>query len=331
MLMSGGMLVNKWLLVLTMGLMQLGNGAYASPAADSSIALRNQMLNNLKGLNPANVLPGFTSTPQEMALAPSEGTNTLANLGSLRVAQDKAAHDVYESASQSHSVKPDLNSAELQSGSNILASSEAAPLNAACANGQCDSAADEASDDIDEGIVRLGAVSGSAEQVTGTISKRRMPMVFPGDAVDCKKYVLGIRDCCTDSGWGSWVLHCPSHLQALQRAKADNRVFYVGSYRKHKLDLDKHHVYCVFPSKLAGIVQLQGRANQLHIDFGKPKEPNCRGLTPDELTRINFKALDLSPLTTEFKNRIAIPNSSQQGLRTQGHIEQLSLEGSAHD
>ena len=120
-------------------------------------------------------------------------------------------------------------------------------------------------------------------------------------------------------------------MQELQRAKAENRTVYLGSYRKHKLDLDKHHVYCVFPSKLAGIVQIQGRSNQLHINFGQAKSPNCRGLTPEELERINFKVLDLSALTQEWLARKTIPDVVQQDQHNQSHIEQLNREGRAHD
>nr|MDQ6121391.1 conjugal transfer protein TraN [Klebsiella pneumoniae subsp. pneumoniae] len=41
--------------------------------------------------------------------------------------------------------------------------------------------------------------------------------------------------------------------------------------------------YCQFDSKLAQIVQQQGRNGQLHIGFGGASSPDCRGITVAEL------------------------------------------------
>ncbi|WP_343118844.1 conjugal transfer protein TraN, partial [Escherichia coli] len=47
--------------------------------------------------------------------------------------------------------------------------------------------------------------------------------------------------------------------------------------------LQKKRSYCQFDSKLAQIVQQQGRNGQLRIGFGSAKHPDCRGITVDEL------------------------------------------------
>ena len=55
--------------------------------------------------------------------------------------------------------------------------------------------------------------------------------------------------------------------------------------------------YCVFDNKLARIIQYQGRSGQLGIGFGGASSPDCRGITVDELQKIDFNAMDYSDFT----------------------------------
>lgn len=297
----------------------------------SNSGLQSSVSDSMRTLDPASILPGFTETPKEVGMRPLENEDSLKGLGNARIKEESNAREIYEKAAQSHSVTPNPDSPELTVGKEVIENASAPPTTTACGAGECDNTQIEVSDDINEGIVRLGSVSESANEVRVNQIPSGVPGIFRGDVVDCKKYALGIRDCCTDSGWGSWVVHCPAHLQALQKAKSENRVVYLGKYRKHKLDIDLHHTFCVFPTRLAGLLQMQGRANQLHISFGTPKNPICRGITPEELARINFKAIDLSSLTADYKNRMVIPASTSQRDLNQSHAEQLEKEGRAHD
>lgn len=204
------------------------------------------------------------------------------------------------------------------------------PGKVGCSDGQCDTSENETSDDLAEGVSRLGALAGVAGDVSANQVKSGIPAIFTGNAKECKKYPLGFRDCCTDSGWGDWVKHCPQDLQLLQRAKQENRVVYLGSYKNHKLGAH-HYTYCIFPTKLASIIQIQGRGGQLGIPYGTAKYPNCRGLTPEELERINFSALDLSPIEQELIARMTLPNNGSINSANQAHVERLKQQGRAHD
>ncbi len=307
--------------------LSLTTNANTMTEKESSIALRNELLKSMGEFNPATVLPQYTENPREATFRHDE----VASLGTQRIEQDHDAREVYQQAESSHAVSASMTNPEAQLGRDVIENAEETPTDIACAEGQCDSTVVEVSDDLNEGLVRLGSVSASANEASQNQVQNGVPGIFSGQALDCKKYVLGIRDCCTDSGWGNWVVHCPANLQALQKAKAESRVVYLGSYRKHKLDLGLHYTFCVFPTRLASIVQIQGRGSQLHVPFGSPKNPVCRGITPEELARINFKALDLSPLTEEFKNHVRMPDVSAQSQSNQAHIERLSREGLAHD
>lgn len=71
---------------------------------------------------------------------------------------------------------------------------------------------------------------------------------------------------------------------------------YVGSYCATKSPfgcIEKRKSYCVYNSQVGRIIQEQGRA-QLGISWGDPKSPECRGLTVDEFSRIDFGKIDLS-------------------------------------
>lgn len=200
-----------------------------------------------------------------------------------------------------------------------------------CTDGSCDATQNEESQDMAEGASRLGALAGVASDVATNQVDSGVAKIFAGTSLECEKYPLGTRDCCTDSGWGDWVLHCPKEMQALQKAKAEERVVFVGEYDDWILDSVTHYVYCVFPSQLSSIVQIQGRGAQLHIPFGTPKKPDCRGMTPEELERIAFDQLNLSSLESEFVSRLSPPDLGGVTNANQAHIEQLNQLGQAYD
>ena len=90
-------------------------------------------------------------------------------------------------------------------------------------------------------------------------------------------------------------------------------------------------MYCVFPSKLSGIVQIQGRYNQLQIPFGEAEKPNCRGITPEELERINFKALDLHELVDELVGKKVLPDAGSISNANEAHVGRLNEKGVPYD
>lgn len=121
---------------------------------------------------------------------------------------------------------------------------------------------------------------------------------FTGKAKYCKKFAAGFSNCCKDSGWGQDVglARCSSDEKALAKAKKDKLTVSVGNsaLKRCWVFAWRKRSYCQFDSKLAQIVQQQGRNGQLHISFGGASSPNCRGITVDELQRINFDSLDFT-------------------------------------
>ncbi|EQN60552.1 hypothetical protein G695_04989 [Escherichia coli HVH 19 (4-7154984)] len=111
---------------------------------------------------------------------------------------------------------------------------------------------------------------------------------------------------------------------ALAKAKSNKLTVSVGEFCSKKVlgvCLEKKRSYCQFDSKLAQIVQQQGRNGQLRISFGSAKHPDCRGITVDELQKIQFNRLDFTNFYEDLMNNQKIPDS---GVLTQKVKEQIA-------
>lgn len=199
-----------------------------------------------------------------------------------------------------------------------------------CVGGECDESEAFESDDMSEGVGRLGALSGVAEEVAVNKVTSKEANIFKGEYQECESYPWGMRDCCADKGFLDGLIHCPSDMQALMRAKIEGRAFALGHYKHHVFGT-KRYGYCVFPTKLSGIVQIQGRNQQLHIPFGDAENPNCRGITPEELERIDFKALDLNDMVQELLDKKSMPAEKTIDAANANRVTSLFNQGETHD
>ncbi|EHP8156202.1 type-F conjugative transfer system mating-pair stabilization protein TraN [Salmonella enterica subsp. enterica serovar Typhimurium] len=193
-----------------------------------------------------------------------------------------------------------------------------------CLDGECDKAQSGKSNDFGEAVSQLAALAASGKDVAALngIDVR----AFTGQAKFCKKAAAGYSNCCKDSGWGQDIglAKCSSDEKALAKAKTNKLTVSVGEFCSKKVlgvFLEKKRSYCQFDSKLAQIVQQQGRNGQLHISFGSSKHPDCRGITVDELQQIKFDQLDLTNFYEDLMNNQKIPDS---GALTEKVKEQIA-------
>jgi conjugal transfer mating pair stabilization protein TraN len=160
--------------------------------------------------------------------------------------------------------------------------------------------------------------------------------IFKGDRKSCSKNVADdlMYDCCFSySGLAKQMgfSKCNADEIALAEMREQGLCHYIGSFEEKFLDLWKsrdEHVFCCFPSKLSRIVQEQGR-KQLAIDWGKPKEPNCRGFTTQELSHLDFSKMDLTEICKDFAKKL--PDDMPEKLkkfqdRIQQDIEQSEVK-----
>jgi conjugal transfer mating pair stabilization protein TraN len=180
-----------------------------------------------------------------------------------------------------------------------------------CTDGTCAQAVNGQSDSFQKAVSQLAAVAAAGQDVAelNDVSVS----AFTGRGQSCRKAAVGFNNCCKASGWGSDVglANCSSDEKALGKAKERLLTVDVGEYCSKKVlgvCLEKKRSYCVFDSKLAQIVQQQGRQWQLGIGFGSSESPNCSGINVAQLQALNFAIMDFKNFYADLENGSAIPD-----------------------
>lgn len=179
-----------------------------------------------------------------------------------------------------------------------------------CMNGSCHTSDYDPNKDMVAVMAKLKALSEVAHHMEGDESNLQ---IFRGGRLQCKKDMLSFRDCCQGSGgWGvSFNLAgCGAEEKTLSEKRSKGLCIEVGTYCAHKekltgICLTKKTSFCCFETKLLKVIQEQGR-RQLGLSFGDPEHTNCRGLTPDELSRVDFSKLDLREVEAEIMSSFDI-------------------------
>ncbi|WDF75276.1 conjugal transfer protein TraN (plasmid) [Novosphingobium sp. KACC 22771] len=102
---------------------------------------------------------------------------------------------------------------------------------------------------------------------------------------------------------------CDSQDMEVGMLKGSGMCHEVGSYCTSKIlgiCLQKSVGHCCFNTRLGRIIQEQGRP-QLQsfnvVGWGTPKQPYCRGLTPEEFQALDFSKMDLSEYYEDIEAR----------------------------
>lgn len=195
-----------------------------------------------------------------------------------------------------------------------------------CLDGECDKTQTHSNNDFGQAVSELAALAAAGKDVAeiDNVDVR----AFTGAAKYCKKFAVGFSNCCADGGWGNsmGLAHCSSDEKALGKAKEKKLIISIGEFCSKKVlgvCLEKKRSYCQFDSKLAQIVQQQGRDGQLHIGFGGAKSPDCRGISVDELQAIDFDRLDFTPFMEDLMNNQNIPGNEELTEKTAQRIKEL--------
>lgn len=198
-----------------------------------------------------------------------------------------------------------------------------------CTDGSCAQGQTGTSDMFGQAVSALAAVAAAGEDVAELNGDN--VRAFTGEGKSCKKFAAGFNNCCKDSGWGQDVglSSCSSDEKALGKAKEKKLTVYVGEYCSKKVlgvCLEKKRGYCQFDSKLARIVQEQGRRGQLGVGFGSGKSPDCRGITVDELQRLDFGVMNFSDFYSDLDAGSDIPEDQALLKKAQDIIAEKMKE-----
>ena len=134
---------------------------------------------------------------------------------------------------------------------------------------------------------------------------------FTGGAKQCAKAPQ--FNCCTEKGFLRQPLKCEQEEKDLFQLRKANLCHYVGGWKgKGVKRVIKYQSYCCFKSKLAKIIQVQGR-KQLGMSFGNDRSPNCRSLSLEEIRRLDFSRIDFSELYADVIDKVSSGMNASQG------------------
>lgn len=182
-----------------------------------------------------------------------------------------------------------------------------------CSDGSCSDIENNVNSDFGHAVSQLATLAQAGKDIGLDANNLK---AFSGRPMYCRKSGFGFSDCCKDSGWGHklGLAKCSSEENALGQAKEKKLVVYVGTFCSKKIlkkCVRRKSSYCVFDNKLARIIQYQGRSGQLGIGFGGASSPDCRGMSVDELQKIDFNRMDYSDFYDELNERTNMPDKNQ--------------------
>jgi Type-1V conjugative transfer system mating pair stabilisation len=179
-----------------------------------------------------------------------------------------------------------------------------------CITGNCTNTSYEANGEMLEVMAKLSVFKEMQKDIrSGSFE------IFKGHDKRCSRNCIDFKDCCQNmKGWGT-SLHlasCSEEEKLLAQLKDKNLCHQIGTYCAKKVlgvCVSKKTSYCCFGNKLLRLIHQQGRA-QLGIGWGTAEAPSCRGLRPEELSRIDFSRLDLSEVFEEIIASYKAPNAA---------------------
>lgn len=189
-----------------------------------------------------------------------------------------------------------------------------------CLTGECVETGYEANTEMLDALSHLAILGEAQKDMHANVG------IFRGQVRGCRKNCTSFRDCCTTGkGWGMslHLAECSGEEKELADLREKNRCLLVGTYCAEKVlgvCVRKMTTFCCFGTKLSRLIQENGR-RQLGIGFGDPKYPDCRGLTPIELSRLDFSKMDLSELLEDMRHSFNAPDTTAINHTIQERIQ----------
>jgi len=183
--------------------------------------------------------------------------------------------------------------------------------------------------EVDDTPTGIDDVNNNGWNANGTCSGKIY--IFNGKDMRCRSNDtfggLTGGGCCDKDKVFLGLVECKEDEKILARKNDNGMCHYVGKYCSKKLKflggsvcIQHKKTYCCFNSKLARIINEQGR-KQLNISWGTAKHPNCRGFTPQEFQKLDFSKMNLG----EFYKQIS-QNISQNVLNNMTQYMKNSIE-----
>jgi len=140
--------------------------------------------------------------------------------------------------------------------------------------------------------------------------------IFDGKDNRCRSNdrLIGLAGsgCCDKDKVFLGLVSCREEEKKLAKLNKQDKCHEVGKYCSKKLRLGFKKVcvqykksFCCFNSKLARIINEQGRA-QLGKSWGSAEHPKCKGFTPEEFQKLDFSKIDMSQFFGEIQENFNV-------------------------
>lgn len=198
-----------------------------------------------------------------------------------------------------------------------------------CLDGSCTDQQKKADPDFQKSVSALSAAN-EAGKSFGDFNS-----IFTGKRKTCDKVFLGYINCCSDEGWGKDIhlAQCSAAEKDLGKDKENLQTVYLGEYCKKStagICIEYRKAYCVFPSKLARIIQVQGRRDQLGIGFGEPENANCGGMTREQFALLDFSKMDFSDFYSDIANKQKLEAQADVSKRVTDNVNSAESRKGIH-
>lgn len=277
-----------------------------------------------------NALPDFEANPKEQAHMPSQ-KGELEQKGKQFITHNEEGQ--YLGSLADTNKEATLDKAHKDKGRNDLENT----LNddVACLDGSCIATPADESHDFSEGAVQMGALNGVAEEVRDNQASQGAEAIFKATNITCRVvYKTNRFNFCNQNhdGWGTSQSEKELHkAQRERRAVIAYSDTYCSQFKKRfgkRTCVEKRQSWCVFQSRLAYLIQVEAR-RQLGINFGYVggaiNNADCRGLTPNEVSAIQFDTPQmqqaLNELAEVFKSKKHLPEQTQVASRAEEQVK----------
>lgn len=78
---------------------------------------------------------------------------------------------------------------------------------------------------------------------------------------------------------------------------------------------------CVFNSRLAKLINIQGSKSQLGISWGLPQAPNCSGFTQVQIAQLDFSKMDFGEIIADVMPKTINQASGLMGANLNSQLQ----------
>lgn len=172
-----------------------------------------------------------------------------------------------------------------------------------CIDGNCVDKGYETNGEMMDSLSKLYATSNMNPDKDGNFN------LFQGTSQHCSKKPIDYTNCCQEDekGWGKKLgAKCTKDEQTLIDMMSKKLCVYVGKQSTKKMSVTTviKHRFCCFGNLLDKVIQIGGR-KQLGRNFGSGSAPDCRGLTLEDIQRIDWNLVDFSEFIEDLKIKFA--------------------------